>query len=215
MNDSIHRHSTAFTLLEMLVVLVIVSMITLLLMQSLQYVFDLRLRFVQQLDDLQQGALKTYWFRSSTAALLPDYARAPNVVQNRPERLFKGQATRFSGLTLAGLEAEPGVPTGFAWELKRDGDKIQLEYHTENEQVWPILSWSGRQGAFQYLDQTGQWHAFWPPMLITQEKTPQLPEAIAFNGTKRGQPFTWIVRVTGNKDDPDDYRLMFDPNNPL
>jgi len=211
---------TAFTLLEMLVVLVILSMVTLLLMQSLQYVLDLRVRFVQQLDDLQQGALRAYWFRSSTAALLPDFRAAPHVIQNRPVKVFKGTDTSFSGLTLAGLEAPSGVPTAFAWKLNYDDGNVQLEYHTEQEQVWQILSWTGQRGRFEYLDAKGQWHNYWPPQLFTftldpQNKTPQLPEAIALHGIKRAQPFTWIVRIQGQKDDPYDYRNLIDPNNPL
>lgn len=210
-----HQH-TAFTLLEMLVVLVIISMVTTLLMQSLQYVLDLRVRFVQQLDDLQQGALRAYWFRSSTRALLPDFQPSPGITQNRPVKLFKGTSRGFSGLTLAGLEAPSGVPTAFAWRLNTVNGQMQLEYHNEQEQVWPILSWTGLQGRFEYLDTEGEWHDNWPPTFFTRdEPIPQLPEAIALHGMKRAQPFTWIVRVEGNKANPEDYRTFLDPNNPL
>ncbi len=220
------RGQTAFTLLEMLVVLVIISMVTLLLMQSLQYVLDLRVRFVQQLDDMQQGALRAYWFRSSTSALLPDYNPVPGIAQNRPLQLFKGTETGFSGLTLAGLEAPAGVPTAFAWQLTYEEGQTWLEYHTEQGQIWRILSWAGRHGHFAYLNAQGEWRNEWmqqQPFSFSslsqgfspKKPPPQLPEAIALHGTKRAQPFTWVVRIAGNKDDPYDYRTLFDPNNPL
>ncbi len=215
MRSSPVTRQRAFTLLEMLVVLVLVSMVTLLLMQGLSYVLNLRVRFVQQLEDLQQGALKAYWFRSSTAALLPDFRPLPKITQNRPAQIFQGTDVRFSGLTLAGLEAEPGVPTAFAWELTYADGMTQLQYHSEHEQTWTLLSWNGRRGGFEYLDAQGAWHSAWPPHLFTQETGAQLPEAIALNGVLRSQPFTWIVRVTGNKNDPYDYRADFDVDNPL
>ncbi|WP_353573356.1 prepilin-type N-terminal cleavage/methylation domain-containing protein, partial [Candidatus Albibeggiatoa sp. nov. BB20] len=45
------KRDSGFTLLEMLVVLVLVSLISMLLMQGLTFVFQLRTQFVNQIND--------------------------------------------------------------------------------------------------------------------------------------------------------------------
>ena len=74
---SVHaRHAErGFTLMEMLVVMLITAMITGLLMQGLQQVFQLQRRFGAELYNTQQGAMLKQWFRRTINGVLADYVR--------------------------------------------------------------------------------------------------------------------------------------------
>jgi len=202
----------AFTLLEMLVVLVIVSLISLLLFDMLDYVLQLRVRFSAYTMQMQQGAMKAHWFRSSTQALIPAYP-------DQKAALFSGNAKKFSGLTILSLEAEAGVPMRFAWELREQNGWTVLAYRpqqesAQDEKIWPIMQWVGGEGRFQYLDEAQQWHEQWPPVIedVTQfakmVQFSQLPQAIVLYGLNGQRPLTWLVAIDGQKKTPQDASLL-------
>lgn len=174
-----------FTLLEMLVVLVLVSLISVLMLQGLAYTLQLRTRFLVVLDDLQTGLLQAYWFRSTTEGLITDYKDGKNV--------FQGTAETFSGLTLAALDGLPGVPLPFAWEIQQIGEETRLIYRNQHQEVWEIGHWFGVEGEFQYRAGDGKWYTEWPPKFGLEP--PQLPSMIVFNGKRRQTPITWIVKL--------------------
>ncbi len=197
------KKKQGFTLLEMLVVLLVVSLLTTLLMQGFAYILQLRGRFLTQLSDLQQGTLQEYWFHSSTTALMADYPDIPDA------KVFKGEALQFQGLTLSALDAEEGLPTPMAWKLVSQEGSIILQYQHSNGAVWEISRWLGERGEFSYLDSTGKWYPTWPPQNLGI-KPPQLPKAIMLTGLRRDLPFTWIVQLTGRDIAPLDFRLNMD-----
>lgn len=187
-----------FTLLEMLVVLLISSLISMLLMQGLTLVLHLRSQFINQIDDLQRGAVQEYWFRSSSAALFPDADNA--------EYVFNGDKDKFYGLTLAAINADVGQPLPFKWELTREYAMSKLYYYpnlmTKPTEKWLIMHWASEIGAFQYLDADGKWHNSWQQSEFGYRQ-PQLPQAILFTAQRRQQPIQWLVNVIGVKDQPD------------
>lgn len=175
-----------FTLLEMLVVLVIVSIISVLLIQGISYVLYLRYQFINQLNQLQQSTLQEYWFRNSTEGIIVDYRDSENI--------FKGNSKEFSGLTLAALEEDVGVPIAFSWQLIPQSDHTILHYHSQLGQEWDIFTSEGNEATFRYLDDEGKWHSEWPPKFGTE--IPQIPRFISFEGQKNQTPIIWLVKLS-------------------
>lgn len=199
-----YLNQRGFTLLEMLVVLIISSFVSVLLMQGLGFILQLQGRFVEQLEDLQEGALQEYWFRSTVSSTLADYKDI------EPNHVFQGDSTHFSGLTVAGLDADAGVPTEFSWTLNHVADTVVLQYQqTSNEVAWQVAQWQGNEGEFRYLTRDGQWFEQWPPKTLGVE-APQLPRAILLSGKRRQQSFAWIVPLLAKDQTPIDYRLLED-----
>jgi general secretion pathway protein J len=190
------KQRLGFTLLEMLVVLVLVSLISMLLMQSLTFVLQLRTQFVNQIDDLQQGALQEYWFRSSVRALFP--------AGNHSAYVFKGDKKTFTGLTMASLHEETGTPTPFKWALLPQQDKTILYYYPDLVKQpnlkWQVMEWFGDEGQFQYMGADGTWFDTWPPTAF--DLVSQLPDAILFTAKRRQHKLQWLVRVIGVKEAP-------------
>jgi len=199
-NRQISSNIKGFTLLEMLVVLVLVGLVSTLLLQGFSYVLHLRERFLQQLNDLQQGAIQEYWFRSSTSALIANYENA--------EPIFKGDSKQFSGLTLSALDADGGVPMPMTWQLHYEYGITSLRYLHTGGETWQILQWQSDVGEFQYLSVQGEWHSEWPPALGDQ--SPQLPRAILLTGQKRQSIFTWIVPILGRDTPPIDLNILWE-----
>ncbi|MEZ5671947.1 MAG: prepilin-type N-terminal cleavage/methylation domain-containing protein [Thiotrichaceae bacterium] len=181
-----------FTLLELLVVLVITTLTTMLLFQGLSFVMQLREQLLNQFDEAHRGQIQEHWFRSSTESLVPAYEDIPNAP------IFKGEATKFSGLTISALDADHGVPVEFDWELTTDNDNVTLVYHDSQKQAWQVLNWQGELGKFSYLANDGQWHDQWPPANFGLQP-PQLPRAILFMGKRHHLPITWIVSIHGRE----------------
>jgi general secretion pathway protein J len=197
-----------FTLLEMLVVLVLVALISTLLLEGISQVLLLRERFLGVLQRTQQGAVQAYWFRSSVAGLLPDYpTERPDIVfQARSPQLFEGQSDTLSGLTLAALDANGGVPTPFSWRLLRANQQTTLQYQNQAGEYWTVMVWPGEQGEFRYQDKAGKWYEQWPPALGLEP--PQLPSAVLLTGLRQQQAFTWLVPILGREAAALDYRLL-------
>jgi len=203
------NHTKAFTLLEMLVVLMIISLISVVLFQGFSFILHLRDKFLVQLDVLQKGALQEYWFRSTTTSLVANYNDRPYV--------FKGDNKKFEGLTTSSLTHDAGVPVPFSWQLVEKDNTTFLQYHhfpdypKKNDDMshWDIMQWQGEAGQFQYMDRLGEWHPVWPsPTLELDmlEFEPQLPHAIMFVGKRYGKPMSWIIKINARYYEPIDLR---------
>ncbi|EDN65723.1 conserved hypothetical protein [Beggiatoa sp. PS] len=188
---------SGFTLLEMLVVLFIVSLISTLLLEGFTHVLHLRSRFLVQLDNSQKGAIQEYWFQSTTTGIVTDYYKG--------EHIFKGNEQEFSGLTLMALDAMPGVPTSFAWQLKYTDGIMKLGYKNSQGEYWEVAHWFSQQGHFQYQGEEGEWHDQWPPAFGLQTK--QIPRLIVLHGQRRQNLFTWIVKLTDYDKSRIDHRV--------
>ena len=176
-----------FTLVEILVVLVIVSLVSGILFQAMGQVMHLQKKFGVELVHSQQGVMLLDWFQQSVEGLMPDYADGKDK--------FVGSERRFSGLTTNPLAAENGVPTPLAWELAFDPDsgETRLLYGASRGAV-PVISWQGNKGKFSYLDAKGEFHEAWPPPLGSW---PQLPAAIRVEALRDGEPAMFFAAPLG------------------
>src|ERR1700720_196383 len=100
---------TGFTLLEVLVTLVLLSMVAAIVFGSLRQVLDARARLRPYLDQSEETTLVASWFRQTVQALIADY--------DDGKHRFAGTATEISGLTASPLIGPPGTPIPFRWAL--------------------------------------------------------------------------------------------------
>lgn len=169
------RHG--FTLLEMLVTLVVVSLVAGLLGQALFQLSRIeRLLEGGQLSSMAD-TVRADWVRSAIESLLPGE-------QGSSERLVGSERE------LEGLSAD--VPMLPAPGLAKLHLRLEFDAATGNTQLQlldtfavpgqvtstpvVLLSWPGREGRFRYLDDTGQWHEDWPLPLASSSLA--LPRAI-------------------------------------
>ncbi len=198
-----------FTLLEALVVLMISSLITLILLQIFLYLLNLNQRIVVQRDNQPIYFLQEMWFRQTTEAIIAQYTDIQSPY------IFKGNAEQFSGMTIASLTHESGVPYGFSWQLVRENDKTILRYQDEMGQNWDIMHWQGTVGEFHYIDYDGQSRNEWSletNSAVLNENPfaviPQLPVAITLTAEQQRQPVLWWVKIKGRLLPRIDYRLL-------
>ena len=144
-----------FTLLEMMVVLVIVSLISVLLMQGCSFATGLQERIRAQLVKVENLELKEQWFRVVTRSLIRE--------DNMEDGVFEGDLEHFSGTTLQPLRNGVGLPTKIAWRLVYEGDRTLLQYSEGNDDPVTMLVLPNQRQSFKYLATDGVFHDVWPP----------------------------------------------------
>ena len=178
---------SGFTLVEMLVTLVLLSMVVAIVLGSLRQVLDARTRLRPYLEQSEQTSLVAGWFRQTVQGLMPDY--------DKGSHRFTATTSGFSGLTVAPLAGPPGTPTVFDWSLAYDAvnDVTTLEYREQNAKAMRVSTWPGREGAFSYYGQDREWISRWePPEANKSQSVPQLPALIRF-GNLAVEVFPTIV----------------------
>lgn len=180
--------SSGFTLFEMLVVLVIVSMTSAVVFQAFDRVYRLQGRFGVELLNAQQGVMSIDWFRQTVQGLLSDYGDGANK--------FSGSAHEFSGLSTNPLSEEYGSATGIRWKISFDPQtgKTQLIY-ADAQGESTIAVWQGGAAKFVYLDDKLESHEAWPPAL---GMWPQLPKLIRLEVMDSGVPLAIMAIPLGS-----------------
>jgi prepilin-type N-terminal cleavage/methylation domain-containing protein len=168
---------TGFTLVEVLVTLVLLSMVAAVVFGSLGQVLNARSRLRPYLDRSEETALVAGWFRQTVQALITDYDTGKNG--------FAASANTFSGLTASPLLGPAGAPTAFAWALRYDAalDLMFLEYREKPHDTVEIVRWSGKDAVFSYYGQDQEWRRVWPPTGLDKSTTAmQLPQLVRLGG---------------------------------
>jgi prepilin-type N-terminal cleavage/methylation domain-containing protein len=168
---------TGFTLVEVLVTLVLLSVVAAIVFGSLGQVLNARARLRPYLDRSEETALVAGWFRQTVQALITDYDTGKNG--------FAASANTFSGLTASPLLGPAGTPTAFAWALRYDGalDLMFLEYRETPHDTVEVARWSGKDAVFSYYGQDQEWRRVWPPTDLDKSATPmQLPQLVRLGG---------------------------------
>jgi prepilin-type N-terminal cleavage/methylation domain-containing protein len=170
-----------FTLVEVLITLVLLSMVAAIVFGSLGQVLNARARLRPYLDQSEETALVASWFRQTVQALIADYDTGKN--------RFTASANAFSGLTASPLLVPAGTPTAFTWALNYDPalDLTLLEYREKPSDSVEIARWSGKDAVFSYYGQDQEWHRVWPPTDLATSTTPmQLPQLVRLGGLPSG-----------------------------
>ena len=175
-----------FTLLEVLVVLVITSLISVVLIQGFALILGARNSFQTKIVGLEQVVLKQNVLLEPLRGVLPDYPNRPNV--------FHGETKTVRGLTVRSLQSRPGAPVGFSMTMNYNPreDETELVYQESGFAPEVLGRWEGPEGAFQYRDRKGSWLEAWPP----NPDVPQTPWLIRLD-MGVGFPSSFVVSVNG------------------
>ena len=186
---------SGFTIVEVLVTLVLMSMVAAIVFGSLRQVIEARTRLRPYLDQSEQTTLAAGWFRQTVQGLMADYVNGKHRFTAKPEE--------FAGLTVSPLAGTPGTPTAFHWSLIYDDtrDVTVLEYNEPGAGPMRVASWAGRQGAFSYYGLDQEWHTRWSPpdTLDKSQSVPQLPQLIRLGGVPRDLFPMIIARPRGSQ----------------
>jgi len=181
--------SQGFTLMEILVVLVLVSLISGLLMEGFGSVLRLRFNVTQQVKRQNIQQLQEYWFRNLVTGI---------IVNTKQEKaLFQGSDTQLQAQSVNTLNAPTGVPRKFLLKLETQTDTIILKYSDNDKMEWSLGEWNGQNASFSYLDYEGHWVSDWPPKMGIEVQ--QLPQAIQLQIDDNAKPIAWIVAIPSEK----------------
>lgn len=141
-----------FTLMEMLVTLILVSLTTMLMFQMLGSYRIANQRVQAQSGQIDRRALFQAWFRDSVNGLFV-----------AKELELEGSAARFDGTTLNPLYASEGAPTKIEWRLEREQSQVVIVYFESGVQRWRQPLEGGSNAHFAYMDSSDKLHDAWPP----------------------------------------------------
>lgn len=180
------KASRGFTLMEILVVLVLVSLISGLLMEGFGSVLRLRFNVTQQIKKQNIQQLQEYWFRNLVTGI---------IVNTKQEKvLFQGSEIQLQAQSINTLTAPTGVPRKFLLKLETQTGTIILKYSDNDKMEWSLGEWNARHASFSYLDYEGHWVSNWPPQAgITAQ---QLPQAIQLQIDGN---IDWMVGIPSEK----------------
>lgn len=163
------KNNLGFTILEMLVVLVIVSMISTILFQAMDQILKLQHRFGIAIAQSQQGAMRIDWIRQLVQGLQADYSDG--------QYRFAGTKNKISGLTSNFPSDQYGPIQSFVLQIINEKDSSALVlYEKESRPPIQLANWQEKKGEFIFVDKKGKTWETWPPE--TMEPSPQLPNKI-------------------------------------
>lgn len=189
------RRPRGFTVVEMLVVLIIISMALTLGFQSLGQWQIAEATLDRMSATTRARALVSVWWSDSVRGL--------TAVDERP---FRGDARSLDGLTLAPVFGQSGTMTPTRWSLVDDpetGLSLQLDEHGRSR----LFALGGASEArFRYLSAEGEASDTWPSEGLGLEGTnlPAYVELLLRDAS--GREDAWIAHVIGPLEQP--YRLM-------
>jgi general secretion pathway protein J len=161
--------SGGFTLLEVLVVLVIVSLLMTVLTQALWMGLDMLRRARTDMSAQASELVRLSWYRDTVAGLQPEELNGPHP--------FSGTARRFSGLTsgapVGNLGAMLPVTVELNFDARAERTLLQMKTAASDKEL-TLLSWPGRVGEFVYVDGAGREYDQWPPQQAGEEQLPRV-----------------------------------------
>ena len=175
-----------FTVLEMLVVLIIISMALMLGFQSLGQWQIAEAALDRMGATTRAQALVADWWTASIRGLTP--------VEQQP---FKGAANRLDGFTLSPVFAQSGAMTPIRWTIvdtAESGLVLQLEENGARR-VLPLTGW--QQARFRYVSEEGKASDAWPSEGLGLEGTdlPAYVELVVRD--ESGREDAWLAHVIG------------------
>lgn len=176
-------HQRAFTLIEMLVVLIIVAMVATVIMQGFGYALGVYQRVVKTQNNAYQQAFFYRWFSES---LQVQIAKRPG------DRALKGTSSALSTHSFRPLLGGQGVKTLVQWELQLAPDGVALIY-LESGKSFTVYQWPNATAKFEYLNDLGTWVDKWP---VDKSEAEPLPKALRILvNTSTQETLNYVVKV--------------------
>lgn len=175
------RSQRGLTLIEMLVVLVLVSLLGTLLIQSAGFFLGRLAQVTRIHRDASDAVLARHWFVSTVQAMVPSRLEA---------RRFAGDGSSFEGTTLQPLAAESGLPVRARWSIGGDGGPDTVVYAEDGGAPWTVLTSEEGGLAFQYADSARRWWERWPVEGDARERIPRMVRLVSTGGRT-----LWLARL--------------------
>lgn len=177
------KYQRAFTLIEMLVVMIIVAMVVTLIVQGFGYTLGVYQRVVKNQNNAYQQVFAYHWFTSSLQV---------QVAMRPKDRGLEGDTRQLTTYTYQPLLARQGLKTRIGWEIIENGSELQLGYREGNQQ-FITQRWLNSSGYFEYLNEQGQWIQRWP---LEKSDSQPLPKAIRLVVNSGGETFNYVAVTT-------------------
>lgn len=195
------QRAQGFTLLEMLVVILLVSLLASLLMQGFVYMSGTYHAVERRQFRAQQQELFEGWLRDSIHGIV-------NGVDGEfgNNNLFSGDAVAFSAISVGSLMSQsPGLPVKIMWSLEQTSERTLLRYGeaplTGGAMTWyTIQEWPvSVTASWQYL-YDGQWLQEFPlqTSVFARDNKHILPRAISLHVNAVPVPIELILSIRSN-----------------
>ncbi|GGY82532.1 hypothetical protein GCM10011613_29180 [Cellvibrio zantedeschiae] len=180
------RAQRAFTLVEMLVVMVIVGLLITVIMQGFGFSMGMYQRVVRVQKNAYSEVLAYNWLRSTLGS---------QVAMRPKDRGLEGGVSSLSTFTYEPLVEQSGLKTRVEWQLVQSGDAVSLEYR-EGNNTFAVYRWPESTGQFEYQDEKGQWINRWP---AEKSDLPPLPESVRILINSGKEARNYVVKVATRK----------------
>jgi prepilin-type N-terminal cleavage/methylation domain-containing protein len=181
---SARPHERGFTLVEVLVALLILSLLGTLVYELSLFTLRFRSTTEEQLAQAREVSLREGWLTSSLRAAYPDY--------DGLEGGLTGSSRELELLSLAPPHEAPGTPSRIAWRLLETAQGGELRFASASGEDWLVHRWRRGDAAFSYLDADGRWRDRWPPGDTDDE---HLPAAVRLDYPEIGGPRSLVVAI--------------------
>lgn len=186
------RKYLGFTLIEVLVVMVIMSLTTTLLVSGLSTTWKNFDKLTARNLRKSTSNLAQHWFNQSFKGAVMYHPYEPN---------FSGNSSGFSHVTTSAPSSSNTVPLKIEWKLANCDTKVcDLQFSINNNKTFVVISTLSRAYQFYYLID-GQWESQFQP------DTSMIPQAIKIS-TRHSE---WTFASTGrpvNADMPPELPLF-------
>lgn len=176
------RLQKAFTLIEMLVVMIIMAMLVTLIVQGFGYSLGLYQRVVKTQSSAYQQAMAYHWFTSSLQS---------QVAMRPKDRGLEGDGSQLSTYSYRPLLGTQGLKTLVQWEIVSRGRELTLMYH-EGAQRFLVYTWQDATGRFEYMDEKKQWLGDW---VKGTEDVTSLPHAVRLQIYQGGEVLNYVANT--------------------
>lgn len=180
------QRQKAFTLVEMLVVMVIVGLLITVVMQGFGYSMGMYQRVVRIQKSAYSEVLAYNWLRSTLGS---------QVAVRPKDRGLEGSVDALSTYTYEPLVDQPGLKTRIDWRLIHNGESVSLEYR-EGSNVFAVYRWPESTGQFEYLNDKGEWINHWP---AEKSDLPPLPISVRLLINTGKEVRNYVVSINTRK----------------
>ena len=163
--SSTAKQQTAFTLIEMLVVLVIVGLMATLIVQGFGYSMGVYQRVVKTQKSAYNEVLAYSWLCSTLSM---------QVAVRPKDRGLEGNNIELTTYSYQPLLSQLNVKTLIGWQLVNTEHDVVLRYREATNDM-EIYRWKDALAQFEYLSEQNQCEKNWP---IEKEEMPSLPKAV-------------------------------------
>jgi len=176
--------SSGFTLLEILVVLVLLSMVMSMLMQGLSLIYELRGRILNQIDQQRVTFLREHLLTDLISGITPDAPQA--------DAVFAGDENGFYGLSLHSMQGDVGVPGVVRLWFESIKQQNCLLYQQDAYPEVEMGCWQNSDIRFSFIDEHGVSYSDWP---IANSNLPQLPSAVTLQVGDGEMASGWFMPI--------------------